>query len=81
MSPQARACTIWGIDPAMGADLVEHEGRRATKIGVRYIIGVESLRERIERVLRSDEHYGVRFDNSSANGEFSYSWAAIWSEN
>lgn len=35
----------------------------------------------MERVLRSDMEYGVRFDNGSANGEFAYSWAAIWSEN
>lgn len=35
----------------------------------------------MERVLRSDKQYGVRFDNDGANGEFAYSWAAIWSEN
>jgi hypothetical protein len=65
----------------MGADLVDHEGQRPPKTGLCHIIGVESLRERMERVLRSDKHYGVRFDNSSATGEFAYSWAAIWSEN
>lgn len=65
----------------MGADLVDRERPKPTKIGIYYIIGVESLRERIERVLRSDKHYGIRFDDSSANGEFAYSWAAIWSEN
>jgi hypothetical protein len=60
---------------------VERERQRTVKSGVHYIIGLESLRERIERVLRSDKHYSVRFDNSSVNGEFAYSWAAIWSEN
>ena len=35
----------------------------------------------MERVLRSDKQYAVRFDNASADGEFAYSWAAIWSEN
>ena len=45
-------------------------------------IGLERLRERIERVLLSSEvEYGIRFDNETAGGEFAYSWAAIWSEN
>ena len=60
---------------------MERERQRMAKIGVHYIIGLESLRERMERVLKSDTQYGVRFDNESANGEFAYSWAAIWSEN
>jgi hypothetical protein len=60
---------------------MERERQRVAKIGVQYIIGLESLRERMERVLRSDAQYGVRFDNDSASGEFAYSWAAIWSEN
>jgi hypothetical protein len=60
---------------------MDRERQRMAKIGAHYIIGVESLRERMERVLRSDKEYGVRFDNGSADGEFAYSWAAIWSEN
>jgi len=60
---------------------MERERQRAAKIGVHYIIGVESLRERMERVMKSEVRYGVRFDNDSAKGEFAYSWAAIWSEN
>ena len=60
---------------------MERERQRMAKIGVHYIIGLESLRERMERVLKSDTQYRVRFDNDSVNGEFAYSWAAIWSEN
>ena len=60
---------------------MDRERQRAAKVGLHYIIGAESLRERMERVLRSDKQYGVRFDNDGANGEFAYSWAAIWSEN
>ena len=52
-----------------------------TDIGARHT-GLERLRESIERLLlTSDVQYGVRFDNSCAGSEFSYSWAAIWSEN
>jgi len=52
-----------------------------TDIGARYT-GLERLRESIERLLvTSDVRYGVRFDNNCAGPEFSYSWAAIWSEN
>ncbi len=45
-------------------------------------VGLERLRESIERLLVSSEvQYGVRFDHESTGGEFAYSWAAIWSEN
>ncbi len=45
-------------------------------------IGLERLRECIERLLLSSEvQYAVRFDNDRADGEFTYSWTAIWSEN
>ena len=45
-------------------------------------VGLERLREGIERLLLSSEvQYGVCFDDESAGSEFAYSWAAIWSEN
>jgi hypothetical protein len=57
------------------------EQQLETKVGAHHM-GLERLRERIERVLlRSDVHYSVGFDHGSADGEFAYSWAAIWSEN
>jgi hypothetical protein len=57
------------------------EQRPEKKAGAHHV-GLERLRERIERVLlNSDVQYGVRFDDDSAGGEFAYSWAAIWSEN
>ena len=49
---------------------------------LRCYIGLERLKECIERVLVSaDVQYCVRFDDDAAGGEFAYSWAAIWSEN
>jgi hypothetical protein len=57
------------------------EEQPATDIGARRT-GLERLRESIERLLlNSDVQYSVRFDNSCADSEFAYSWAAIWSEN
>jgi hypothetical protein len=52
-----------------------------TEFGAHHV-GLERLRELLERVLLSSEvQYSVRFDDDRASGEFAYSWAAIWSEN
>lgn len=60
---------------------MDRERKRAAEVISGYI-GLGQLRERIERLLlSSDVQYGVRFDNGGAEGEFVYSWAAIWSEN
>jgi hypothetical protein len=57
------------------------ERQPESDIGVHHL-GLERLKECIERVLRSSEvQYGVRFDNENVGSEFAYSWAAIWSEN
>ena len=60
---------------------MDRERERAAEVVSRYI-GLGQLRERIERLLlRSDVQYAVRFDSGAAEGEFAYSWSAIWSEN
>jgi hypothetical protein len=57
------------------------EQQTDTGIGARHM-GLERLRESIERLLLTSEvQYSVRFDNHCAGSEFAYSWAAIWSEN
>ncbi|HYT07076.1 MAG TPA: hypothetical protein VEL77_05450 [Rugosimonospora sp.] len=60
---------------------MDRERERAAEVVSRYI-GLGQLRERIERLLlRSDVQYAVRFDSGNTEGEFAYSWSAIWSEN
>jgi hypothetical protein len=57
------------------------EQQPETKVGP-HDVGLERLRKCIERVLLSSEvRYAVRFDNDVGEGEFAYSWSAIWSEN
>jgi len=85
LSPKAHACTIHPIDPVdpvMGRRPgMARERQPETEFRAHHI-GLERLRECIERVLlSSDVQYGVRFDNDSAGGEFAYSWAAICSKN
>jgi hypothetical protein len=75
-------------------NVVGHNRERRNLLGLQYMDQkrqaetkalahrMEHIRERIERLLRSSNvRYAVRFDNSGTDGEFSYSWAAIWPEN
>jgi len=82
LSPKARACTMHPIDHAIGRRTgMAREPQGETEFRAHHV-GLERLREHLERVLLSSEvQYGVRFDEDSASGEFAYSWAAIWSEN
>jgi|SRR5437879_7755829 len=82
LSLKARPCTIRPIDHAIGRRAgMARRPQGKTEFGANHV-GLERLRERLERVLLSSEvQYAVRFDDDSASGEFAYSWAAIWSEN